>query len=80
MPQILDSRVYKVYFDLPDGYNPYVIPPEGSESPLSSCICIATNAEDAMQKLRDAFPGREVTGLHCDGTAGPMQLRDKVVI
>ncbi len=77
---VIESRVYKVYFENPEGYDPYEIKPPGHVPPDFSCCVIAGNANEAMRKLAAAFPDRIVTSIHCDGTSGiGSATKDKVV-
>lgn len=80
--KVIEARVYKVYFDYPEGYNPYAPSTEadGKPLPLTSCVVIAQNADEAIAKLKAAFPDKTVASFHSDASSGMMSREKDTVV
>ncbi len=78
IPKIITGRLFNIYFEsLYDNTKP-------SETHLRtvSCIVIAKDATEAMEKAIRAFPKERVSSLHCgrDSYPGNDPRQDKIVL
>lgn len=57
---VLNSRVFKAYFEKPD------LMPE----PIYGCMVVASSIEQAIEKIHFAFPDAVTTSLFCESLSG----------
>lgn len=74
---VVETRVYKAYFDTGD-FDPYATPGGTKVTlPLFGVVVLAADVKEAMAKVSEAFPNEVVQSIHCQ-TEGLVAGRGKI--
>jgi hypothetical protein len=69
----ISAIVYRVYFE-----SMYKDPLE--KNGPAACTVLADNAEQALSKVKEQFPGEIVNAIHCDRSFSSGPVRPEIII